>query len=316
MRTDIFFAAAILGFTNVSALFNKKALMQSKTQTDKVKNIQSRIKAAGELDPQTHWFDAVIDHYDSHGADSATYPMRYLVDDTYFDPVKGPIIFYAGNEGDVWTFFDNSGFMTTTLAETFGALVVFGEHRYFGESMPFGADSFKRENLPYLTVEQAMMDYVDLIKFLKTDLKMEDRAVIVGGGSYGGMLAAWLRMKYPQWFQGALAASAPILFFEGYVDPEAYDRIATTDFAKADPDCPVMIREGFDLLESLRTQPDSYEQIAQIFNLCTVPTGAGEIEYLISTLSSSFGTMAMVDYPYPTDFIEPLPAWPINYACA
>jgi lysosomal Pro-X carboxypeptidase len=45
-----------------------------------------------------------------------------------------------------------------------------------------------------------MFDYVDLIKFLKVDRGMEDRAVIVGGGSYGGMLAAWLRMKYPQWF--------------------------------------------------------------------------------------------------------------------
>ena len=40
--------------------------------------------------------------------------MRYLVDKTYFKPESGPILFYAGNEGDVWTFWDNSGFMTTT----------------------------------------------------------------------------------------------------------------------------------------------------------------------------------------------------------
>jgi len=43
--------------------------------------------------------------------------------------------------------------MTTTLAEEFGALVIFGEHRYFGESMPFGDASYDRSNLAYLTVE-------------------------------------------------------------------------------------------------------------------------------------------------------------------
>lgn len=105
------------------------------------------------MDPKEYWYDATIDHFTNHGAGSATYKMRYLVDDTYFDKENGPIIFYAGNEGDVYTFFDNSGFMTTTLAEKFGALVVFGEHRYYGESMPFGDKSFDKDNLWALTVE-------------------------------------------------------------------------------------------------------------------------------------------------------------------
>ena len=89
--------------------------------------------------------------------------MRYLEDNTFYDADNGPIIFYAGNEGDIYTFFDNSGFMTTTLAEKFGAKVLFGEHRYYGESMPFGDQTFDRDNLAYLTVEQAMMDYVEFI---------------------------------------------------------------------------------------------------------------------------------------------------------
>ena len=113
--------------------------------------------------------------------------------------------------------------MTTTLAEKFGAMVLFGEHRYFGTSMPFGDESFDKDNLNMLTVEQAMMDYVEFILDFKEKNNMQDRAVIVGGGSYGGMLSAWLRMKYPHAFQGALAASAPILFFDGYVSPYAYD---------------------------------------------------------------------------------------------
>jgi hypothetical protein len=36
------------------------------------------------------------------------------------------------------------------------ALVVFVEHRYYGESLPFGSDSFTARNISYLTIEQAM----------------------------------------------------------------------------------------------------------------------------------------------------------------
>jgi hypothetical protein len=95
--------------------------------------------------------------------------MRYLVDRTYYNSSQGPILFYTGNEGGVWGFYNNSGFMTKTLAKRFGALVVFAEHRYYGESMPFGNQSFNVSsgNLRFLTIEQVMMDFVDLQAFLK-----------------------------------------------------------------------------------------------------------------------------------------------------
>ena len=109
----------------------------SKSHQEVVLGAKARVTES-LLNPQTYWYDAEIDHFDSRGAESPKYKMRYLVDQTYWNKETGPVIFYAGNEGDVWTFFDNSGFMTTTLAQQFGALVVFGEHRYFGESMPFG----------------------------------------------------------------------------------------------------------------------------------------------------------------------------------
>ena len=129
------------------------------------------------------------------------------------------------------------------------------------------------------------------------------------------MLSAWLRMKYPHVFQGALAASAPILFFDGYVSAYAYDDIATDDFRQADADCPTFIHSGFTQLADLADDSSSYQAISEIFNLCAVPEGPAEVQSLISTIDGSLGTMAMVDYPYPTNFVEDLPAWPVTASC-
>ena len=105
-----------------------------------------------------------IDHFVNTGnVTTDTYAMRYLLDDTNFVPETGCILFYAGNEGGIYSFYDNSGFVTETLAVQYQGLVVFGEHRYYGTSMPFGDASFDQENLVYFTVEQAMMDFVNLI---------------------------------------------------------------------------------------------------------------------------------------------------------
>lgn len=116
-------------------------------------------------------------------------------------------------------FYNNSGFVTDTLAKELGALVIFGEHRYYGKSMPFNESSYFKENLKYLTIEQIMTDYVKMIKFIKNKYSLQDSPVYSVGGSYGGMLAVWLRMKYPKTFDGALASSAPILHFKGSVNP-------------------------------------------------------------------------------------------------
>ena len=45
---------------------------------------------------------------------------------------------------------------------------MFAEHRYFGKSFPFDKKyALNAGNNTYLTVENTMMDYVELIKYLK-----------------------------------------------------------------------------------------------------------------------------------------------------
>ena len=89
------------------------------------------------------------------------------------------------------------------IAPEFGALLIFAEHRYYGESLPYGNKSYSEPKyLGYLTSEQAMADYIDLIQYIKSDENLKSSPVIAFGGSYGGMLSAWIRMKYPHVIHG------------------------------------------------------------------------------------------------------------------
>lgn len=96
------------------------------------------------------------------------------------------------------------------ISREFEALVVFAEHRYYGESMPYGKNSFDdKVKLGYLTSQQALADFVDVIKYLRNDTLCTGRRpnpVIAFGGSYGGMLAAWFRIKYPATVEGSVYA--------------------------------------------------------------------------------------------------------------
>ncbi|KAL1416914.1 hypothetical protein MTO96_027409 [Rhipicephalus appendiculatus] len=142
------------------------------------------------------WGSTTLDHFAFHN--NKTFEMRYVMADQYWDHDGGPIFFYTGNEDEVENFITNTGIMWEWAPE-FNALVVFAEHRFYGQSLPFGNKSYESpHHLGYLTSEQALADYADLILHLKYTLPgAEKSAVVAFGGSYGGMLAAWFRVKYP-----------------------------------------------------------------------------------------------------------------------
>lgn len=57
----------------------------------------------------------------------------------------------------------------------------------------------------FLSSKQALADYAQMIPIIKKTLNIKANAkVIAVGGSYGGMLAAWLRMKYPHIVSGLI----------------------------------------------------------------------------------------------------------------
>ena len=64
--------------------------------------------------------------------------------------------------------------------------------------------------MAHCTSAEALADFASLITTMKQELGATSSPVVAFGGSYGGMLSSWFRIKYPNIIDGAIAASAPI----------------------------------------------------------------------------------------------------------
>uniref|UniRef100_A0A8D0BQC7 Lysosomal Pro-X carboxypeptidase n=1 Tax=Salvator merianae TaxID=96440 RepID=A0A8D0BQC7_SALMN len=263
---------------------------------------------------RTCYITQKIDHFGF--SEDRTFKQRYLVVDRHWNEDTGSVLFYTGNEGDITWFANNTGFMWN-IAEELNAILVFAEHRYYGESLPFGNKTFSDvKYLNYLTSEQALADFAVLIQHLKNTVPgILNTPVIAIGGSYGGMLAAWLRMKYPNIVIGALAASAPIWQFENLVPCGTFYRIVTEDFRKSGDCCSQSIRNSWAAINRLASSKEGLKWLSSAFHLCSPLKTLEDAAVFKAWLSETWVNLAMVDYPYKADFLEPLPAWPIEVAC-
>ncbi|KAM3867738.1 dipeptidyl peptidase 2 [Diretmus argenteus] len=268
-----------------------------------------------EHEPQftEKYFTQILDHFNFNSMGDGAYQQRYLITDQYWKRGYGPVFFYTGNEGDIWDFALNSGFITELAAQQ-RALVIFAEHRYYGKSLPFGEESFNIPQVGLLTVEQALADYAVMITELKRQLGATACPVIVFGGSYGGMLSVYMRIRYPNIVAGALAASAPILSTAGMGDSRQFFHDVTSDFESYAPECRDAVRGAFLRLKELAEHQD-YSRIQADLSLCKTPSSPKDIHQLNGLLRNAFTMMAMMDYPYSTHFMGNMPANPVKVAC-
>merc|ERR1712226_877900 len=276
--------------------------------------------SAAQIVPYTEFFfEQRIDHFNyySKPMGKSTFQQRYLVQDKWWDKDNGgPLFFYTGNEGDITSFWDNTGFMFD-IAPKFKANIIFAEHRYYGKSLPLGNDSFTHPNVDFLTIEQALADYAVLIDHLKLTFNANNSAVIAFGGSYGGMLAAYFRFKYPNIVDGSIAASAPIFLVAGESDRSYFFEDITSHFTNAAAGCGERVRTAFAKMQTLaNTGPSGLSSLSQTFNLCNVMKNDTDYSQLIGWVRNSFAQLAMMDYPYATSFIAPLPGWPVKKSCS
>eukprot|EP01087_Luapelamoeba_hula_P025072 TRINITY_DN977_c0_g1_i1.p1 TRINITY_DN977_c0_g1~~TRINITY_DN977_c0_g1_i1.p1 ORF type:complete len:531 (+),score=76.80 TRINITY_DN977_c0_g1_i1:216-1595(+) len=274
---------------------------------------------------RTEFYTQFLDHFNFEAVPT-TYQQRYLIADEYWgkgpkypNGCRGPVFFYTGNEAPVTDYYTASGLFTQVLAPKYGGLLVFAEHRYFGESMPFGNSSFDKGKIGFCSTDQALADYATLLTDLLASLNATSCPVIAFGGSYGGMLTAWFRMKYPNIVMGGLAASAPFAFYDTGVSPYIFTETATATFGAAKERCDSTLASALKLMNSLSRTQAGRDRIAKSFKLCNVSTSSplslAGAQAVIGWVESGLVGMAMLDYPYSTDYGISLPGWPVNKTC-
>eukprot|EP00547_Thalassionema_nitzschioides_P004027 CAMPEP_0194206434 /NCGR_PEP_ID=MMETSP0156-20130528/5473_1 /TAXON_ID=33649 /ORGANISM="Thalassionema nitzschioides, Strain L26-B" /LENGTH=518 /DNA_ID=CAMNT_0038932961 /DNA_START=145 /DNA_END=1701 /DNA_ORIENTATION=- len=273
---------------------------------------------------QERYFSQRINHFGGP-PQGGTFQQRYFVHDDHYTP-GGPMFFYLGNEADVTLYVNATGLMWEHSSD-FGALIVFAEHRYYGKSKVLN-----NTELQYLSVEQALMDYVTLVDFLKKSYAFDrERDAVIGfGGSYGGMLASWARFKYPNVWDGVIAASAPILSFEFDDFEYDYDFFAqgltydvTTAAGVGSRFCEANLRQLFasDNNDNNRLENISLAQIRSSFGICSDDNTTDDNlrGTVTGWVNEALSYMAMGNFPYPSSYIlngkGELPAFPIRVAC-
>ncbi len=298
-------------------------------------------------------FEQPLNHFVPRGQ-SPTYPQRYCSyqystnhTTTHHNTTTSttPILFYTGNESPLEQYINNTGLMWE-LASELHAQVVFAEHRYEGHSLP----SLSTKCMSYSSSAQALEDFVALLEHLNPK---SHRPVVAFGGSYGGMLSAWLRMKYPSSVAGAIAASAPIwglpkaALSQHYAmdaswqvitrglslpypptltttnDPQHQRQHHQAPSSSSSNYCAHNLRAAWPLMYYMGRSSSGRQALQSIFRLCHPLESKQDADILVAWAQGLWFDLAEGSFPYPSSYlpfsihlgIYNLPAWPLQYAC-
>ncbi|GMP88729.1 hypothetical protein CsSME_00040607 [Camellia sinensis var. sinensis] len=252
-------------------------------------------------DLETYFYNQTLDHFNYNPQSYAIFKQRYVINSKYWGGgnKSAPIFVYLGAEAPIDGDIQFTGFLPEN-APNFKALIVYIEHRFYGQSVPFGP---VKENQGYFSSAQAIADYAEVILYLKEKLSAHYSPVIVIGGSYGGMLASWFRLKYPHVALGALASSAPILYFDDIIPQNGYYSIVSKDFKEASESCYETIKQSWSVIDEVASQPNGLSTLSQRFNTCYPLSDSFELKDYLDGL---YSRAAQYDRP---------PRYPVTVVC-
>ncbi|XVF46809.1 hypothetical protein PTKIN_Ptkin03bG0058200 [Pterospermum kingtungense] len=256
---------------------------------------------------ETFFYRQTLDHFNYRPESYTTFLQRYVVNSKHWGGANtsSPILVYFGAEQALDYDLSGIGFLTDN-APRFKALLVYIEHRFYGKSVPFGSREAALKNASirgYFTSAQALADYAAIVLHVKKTFFAKNSPVIVIGGSYGGMLAAWFRLKYPHVALGALASSAPILYFDDLAPQVGYYSVVTKDFKETSESCYETIRKSWDEIDKVASKSNGLSILSMKFKTCQKLKRTFDLK---DYLDSIYCEAAQYDHP---------PTNPLNVVC-
>jgi len=212
-----------------------------------------------EFDAKT--FDQAVDHLNAYhqqdtglDADTTTFKQRYWINTKSWAgaAAKAPIFVVISPYGGFNTY--AYGFIGE-MSRDMGAMVIMAEGRFSPGSLPFNESGFDKQanRIGLASSENALRDYVMLISHIRDTY---DPEWVCPTGTYGtslaGMYAAWLRYKFPNVFDFAVASGSPMTGYPGTSDTLAFTRVTTEawlDESGGDESCIDLVRDSFKALE-------------------------------------------------------------------
>lgn len=155
----------------------------------------------------------------------------------------------------------------------------------------------------YFNSAQALADYAEILVYLKHKLLAHSSPIIVIGASYGGMLATWFRLKYPHIAHGALASSAPILYFDDIIPQDAYYSIVSKDFREVSESCYRTIQNSWSEIDKIASKPHGLSFLSREFKSCTQLRDSNVLKDYLDSM-----------YTYAAQYNNP-PIYPVTVVC-
>ncbi|XP_059664417.1 uncharacterized protein LOC132310234 [Cornus florida] len=274
-------------------------------QTKSTKSSPHTNPETPKKDFEIFFYNQTLDHFNYKPESYTTFPQRYVINTKYWGGAKenAPIFVYLGAEAPLIKneTANMTGALLTDSAPRFKALLIYIEHRFYGKSVPFGSfeNAMKNATLRgYFNSAQAIADYATVITYVKEKLSAPLSPVIVIGGSYGGMLATWLRLRYPHVALGALASSAPVVNFHGLLSYNGYRTIVSKDYKEVSKRCYRTIKKSWSKIDTVALRPNGLSILSQRFKTCSRINGSEELKnYLLEMYEVAAQYNAPPKYP-------------------